>query len=255
MAIYGETYSKFKANDLIENNYFNTDTWWGKQVNVTIADGVSHYTATPAGNGLYRLSLLTIGLTYTITFTILNFVSGGIRIWAGEYFPTVLTGNGNHTLDFVASGNDLYITSNGTSTLDIDNVFVTNEVIDLRYSTIEPNWGNELLIRNKSVFTAETAFTKIANDFASFIVTVNIWKNGDPGDAMNELLPYNHTIVQFMLHNDSDLYVQKIGGGDALFYIESMTPVYIKNEPPILNDKLIIKFVSLEAVDTSGSIF
>ena len=40
----------------------------------------------------------------------------------------------------------------------------------------------------------------------------------------------------------------------ASFYIESMTPVYVKNEPPILEDKLIIKFVSLEAVDASGSI-
>ena len=78
MSIYGETYSKFKANDMIENNYFDTDTWWGKQVNITIADGVSHYIATPPGNGLYRLSLLTIGLTYTITFTILNYVDGGI---------------------------------------------------------------------------------------------------------------------------------------------------------------------------------
>ena len=57
-----------------------------------------------------------------------------------------------------------------------------------------------------------------------------------------------------MPHEDSATYIQKIGGGDASFYIESMTPVYVKNEPPTLEDKLIIKFVSLEAIDTSGSI-
>ena len=127
-------------------------------------------------------------------------------------------------------------------------------VISLNHSTVEPVWAVPQLIRNTSVLTRETTFTKIGDDFATFIVTVNIWKNGTPADVMNTILPYNHDTVNFMPHQDSATYVQKIGGGDASFYIESMTPVYMKNEPPILLDKLIIKFVSLEAIDASGSI-
>ncbi|GAJ04686.1 unnamed protein product [marine sediment metagenome] len=127
-------------------------------------------------------------------------------------------------------------------------------VISLNHSTIEKQWAETNLIRNKSVFTSETTFTKAADDFAVFIVTVNIWKNGSPADVMNTILPYNHDTVNLMPHQDSATYVQKVGGGDASFYIESMTPIYVNNDPPILQDILIIKFVSLEAIDASGSI-
>ncbi len=127
-------------------------------------------------------------------------------------------------------------------------------VVSLNHSTLEPTWGMEHLIRNTSVLTKKTTFIKLADDFAMFIVTLNIWKNAVPADTMNTILPYNHDTVNFMPNQDSVTYVQKIGGGDASFYIESMTPIYFNNEPPILQDKLIIKFVSLEAVDASGSI-
>ena len=127
-------------------------------------------------------------------------------------------------------------------------------VISLEHSTIEKQWAQTHLIENKSVFTAKTTFVKLTDDFAIFIVTVNIWKNTVPATVMNLILSYNHDTVNFMPHQDSATYVQKIGGGDASFYIESMTPIYVKNEPPALKDKLIIKFVSLEAVDVSGSI-
>ncbi|HDY88172.1 MAG TPA: hypothetical protein ENH82_08680 [bacterium] len=243
-------------------------------------------------------------------------------------------------------------------------------VISLNHSTVEKQWAKTNILRNKSVFTADTTFTKIVDDFAVFIVSLNIWKNGVPADIMNTILPYNHDTVNFMPHQDSGVYVQTAGsevltngtfdtdidwahqagwsiaggllvataagsgntsinvGGDnavatstykvtytisgysiggvtarfggalgtsrtangtyteiltagstakfefqanttttlnidnasvveltdASFYIESMTPFYFKNAPPILKDILVIKFVSLEAVDASGSI-
>lgn len=127
-------------------------------------------------------------------------------------------------------------------------------VVNLEYSTVEKQWAETNLIKNKSVLTGETTFVKMADDFAVFIVTINIWKNTIPVNIINTILLYNHDTVNFMPHQDSATYIQKIGGGDASFYIESMTPVYIRNEPPILEDKLIIKFVSLEAIDASGSI-
>ncbi len=126
-------------------------------------------------------------------------------------------------------------------------------VISLEYCIVQPFWGEEHLIRNISVKTRKTTFIKVSDDFATFIVVCNIWKNTVPEDVMNLILSYNHDTVNFMPHEDSGVYVQKVGGGDASFYIESMTPLYVKNDPPILNDRLKIKFVSLEAVDVSGS--
>ena len=127
-------------------------------------------------------------------------------------------------------------------------------VISLNHSTVVKGWAETNIIRNKSVFTAETTFTKATDDFGSFVVEINIFKNGVPADVMNTILPYNHDTVNFMPHQDSATYVQKVGGGDASFYIESMTPVYFKNVPPILLDLLVITFIALEPIDASGSI-
>ena len=127
-------------------------------------------------------------------------------------------------------------------------------VISLNHSTVEKQWADTNIIRNTSVMTRETTFTKMADDYAFFTVEINIFKNTVPADVMNTILPYNHDTVNFMPHQDSGVYVQKVGGGDASFYIQSMTPVYVNNSPPILEDMLIIKFVALEPIDTSGSI-
>ena len=127
-------------------------------------------------------------------------------------------------------------------------------VISLNHSLVEPSWSEPHLVKNTSVMTAESVFVKVANDRASFIVTVNIWKNSVPADTMNTILPYNHDTVNFMPNEDSATYVQNVSGADASFYIESMTPLYVKNEPPILEDYLVIKFIALEEIDVSGSI-
>lgn len=124
-------------------------------------------------------------------------------------------------------------------------------VIDLKYSTIVVSWGEEQLIRNVSVKTRKTTFIKISNDFATFIVTCNIWKNTVPETTINEILSYNHDTVNFMPHQDSGVYVQKVGGGDASFYIASIVPTNINS--PTKQDQLAIEFHSLEAVDASRS--
>ena len=129
----------------------------------------------------------------------------------------------------------------------------TAVVVDLDYSVIEPNWAVPQLVENISVVNKASTFIKIADDFAEFVVTVNIWKNGSPEDVMNGILQWNHDIVNFMPHEDSATYVQQVGGGDASFYITEMTPFYIKNEPPVLQDMLLLRFKSLEAIDASGS--
>ena len=128
-------------------------------------------------------------------------------------------------------------------------------VVSLNHSNIKPSWGIEQLIKNTSIFTMKSTFIDLEDDFSEFEVEVNIWKNGSPATVMADIMQYNHDVVNFMPHQDNATYVQaNDGGGDAEFYIESMTPVYVNNEPPILEDKIIIKFVSIEAIDASTSI-
>ncbi len=130
----------------------------------------------------------------------------------------------------------------------------TAVVVDLDYSTIEPLWSVPQLIRNVSVVNRITTFIKLADDFAEFVVILNIWKNAVPQDVMTEIIPFNHDTVNFMPHSDSTIYVQKIGGGDASFFITEMTPFYLRTEPPVLQDMLLIRFKALESIDASGSI-
>ena len=130
-------------------------------------------------------------------------------------------------------------------------------VVNLNHSNINPGWGIEQLIKNTSIFTLKSTFIDLEDDFAEFEIEVNVWKNVDPTPAavMADIMQYNHDVVNFMPHQDKATYVQKNDAeGDAEFYIESMTPVYVNDEPPILEDKIIIKFVSIEAIDASASI-
>ena len=126
-------------------------------------------------------------------------------------------------------------------------------VISLNHSIITPSWGEELLIKNESVFTKKSAFTKLDEDYASFEVVVNVFQFAVPATSMALIMGYNHDTVNFMPHQDSGVYVQADGGGDASFYIESMTPFYLSNQPPIIKAKIKIKFVALEAVNIPNS--
>ena len=126
-------------------------------------------------------------------------------------------------------------------------------VISLNHNNIVPSWGEAKLIKNESVFTRKSAFTKLSEDFGSFEVDVNIKEQASPAAYMIILIGYNHDTVNFMPHQTSGVYVQAAAGGDAEFYIESMTPYYLSDDPPILHDYVKIRFVALEALDISAS--
>ena len=80
---------------------------------------------------------------------------------------------------------------------------------------------------------------------------VNIKEQASPAAYMIILIGYNHDTVNFMPHQTSGVYVQAAAGGDAEFYIESMTPYYLSET--ILHDYVKIRFVALEALDISAS--
>ena len=85
----------------------------------------------------------------------------------------------------------------------------------------------------------------LLNDKAMFDVICHIWKNAVPKTTMQALLRYNHNTVKFMPHEDEGNYLTTDGTSEADFYISIMRPFGIKDKPPILQDKLFIRFESL----------
>jgi len=108
-----------------DNNTFASDTgWWTKSDGtVTISGGVCHFTTSSGGQSLYRNGFATTGKRHRVTYTILNYSSGGVAMKCGS-IGTTRTANGTYTEDLdIATGAYLQIiTTSGGTTLDIDNV-------------------------------------------------------------------------------------------------------------------------------------
>ena len=130
--------------------------------------------------------------------------------------------------------------------------------IGLTYSIVIPSWGQAELIEHKSILNAKVNFIQVAGDHAEFQLIVNIFKHNNPNDAMKAILAWNHDTVNLMLHigeGQDGKYIKAEGGGDAAFFITAMQPFYMRTEPPVLEDRLSIKFKSLDAVDAINTVW
>jgi len=130
------------ANDVI-NSTFATDTDWSKGTTWTIAGGKA--TSNEGGNYLQQDSLpWVVGVVYLISFSIVDYTSGTIRIrpstsnpLASEEFSGL--GTYKHFVKFSSSSSDNFLNLIGTSFIgSIDNV--TREIATaseiLNYSTL-----------------------------------------------------------------------------------------------------------------------
>ncbi len=116
-----------EGRNIVLNGGFNTDTLWAKQTGWTIAGGVA--SANASLGALLSQSLPIIqGKYYQVTFTVLNYVSGGVRpivATVGGSGSTV-TANGTYTQTILAGSNTtfaFYVEASGFVG-DIDNVSV-----------------------------------------------------------------------------------------------------------------------------------
>ncbi|MEP7454302.1 hypothetical protein [Phyllobacterium sp. SB3] len=114
--------------DIVTNGGFGSDSGWSKDTNVTISGGAAHFTAVANGNGLSQTLALTEGVTYKLSFSVINYSAGRITPALTGGTPalgTVVDADGIYSMQITAnSGNvELYfISGNGPTTLDIDSV-------------------------------------------------------------------------------------------------------------------------------------
>lgn len=120
--------------------------------------------------------------------------------------------------------------------------------VELKYSIIRPQWQIPQLIEHKSILNGRINFIKVSNDKARFEVVVNLWKYAVPKTAVQDILTYNKDTVKFMPHEDFGEYITSDGIAEADFFISAMILFYVRNRPPILQDRLLVVFESLTSV-------
>ena len=91
--IYQGEWIKKPAN-LVENGTFDNDTFWIIGTGWTIANGVAHHSVSIFV--LEYLDIITDGVLYETIFTVSNYVSGTVRINAGNTLGTDRTANGTY---------------------------------------------------------------------------------------------------------------------------------------------------------------
>ena len=111
----------------VVNGDFTTDSDWTKATGATISGGTLNFSGVANGDsGTNQASSIVVGKTYKATFTVSNWVAGGVRILIGSTGTSATRSlNGTFTAYVVASGNTtIYLQSIGVTTLSIDNVSV-----------------------------------------------------------------------------------------------------------------------------------
>ena len=122
-------------------------------------------------------------------------------------------------------------------------------VHNLNYTLLKPEWQIPQVIEHTSILTGKVTWVTLSGDKSRFTVIVNLWKEGSVASqqtALDALLLHNHTLVKFMPHQTYGSYILETDGlTEADFYITTMKPFYLKNSPPLLQDRVLIVFESV----------
>ena len=118
----GVATSRIIGRNVIVNGIFDADADWIKGLNWTIALGVLKATGVLTASNTRQLTL-KVGETYEVTYTILNYVNGTIKIGTGTNWGIGRSGNGTFTQIMVCAGNtNFYILADVGGSFEIDNV-------------------------------------------------------------------------------------------------------------------------------------
>jgi hypothetical protein len=111
------------GSELVTNGDFATDTWWSKNVGVTIGAGVCTFTGAANNTGLYKDGVTTTAY-YEVTYTIVSILSGALRPGVGTARGATRTTAGTYTdrLYSTSASGVLSMEAVGSTTAVIDNV-------------------------------------------------------------------------------------------------------------------------------------
>ena len=114
-----------EGSELITNGDFATDSDWVKQQAGRIGDGVAKVDNTST-DYISQDGIVSDTKTYAITFTILNYISGSIRLRLGNTYGDYVSGNGTYTkyIQCTTSNKFRVYSSPSGANLSIDNVSV-----------------------------------------------------------------------------------------------------------------------------------
>lgn len=124
--VFFDNYSHL-GPELVLNNTFDSDTWWGKNgAEITISGGVANYTNTPYDSidGVYVAEVLTVGNRYRALWEVKNYVAGSV-VWTdgNGQIGTSKSANGVYESIYTAAGTAIW-PMGSSANLALDNIYV-----------------------------------------------------------------------------------------------------------------------------------
>ena len=178
------------GENLVVNGDFATDSDWTEGVGWDIENEKGVATSVPSGQSLSQSSSIISGVSYKVTYTVLDFSEGGVYVRVGNLgIGTTRTANGTYTETIEAAGNStIYFTGySGSTTLKIDNVSV--EEYAQETPDISGNDNNAILKTGKALqFTGnDSVQTSFPSSYT--IKTIAFWIN-PTHSSTNEVVFY-----------------------------------------------------------------
>ena len=130
------------GSELVTNGDFATDSDWTKGTGWTISGGTANFNGF-SNQSLSQDGIVAINKKYKLTYTISNYVQGGInwRFGTSSNLTPVRSANGTYVEYITSTGSDFRGISSGASQFSIDNVSV-KEAIDADFDFSRPTTGS-----------------------------------------------------------------------------------------------------------------
>ena len=224
--VLNHTYEEL-GSELVANGGFDTDSDWVKQAGWTISGGTANFADTGSGNRNIYQTILTIGKTYQLTISLLNYVQGGIRnVAQGSPIPTY-SANGTYTETFVATTTSLFLKCDPNSILSIDNVSVKQ---------VDPNnrWtltGGTSISDGKMTVTGASGtsigFQSVLVQGTTYELTYTI-SNYSRSSGSTEIINDDGVTIQSISGNGTftAIFTHSIASGNLIFRAVSGTNSY-----------------------------
>ena len=164
------------GENIVINGDFATDSVWQKGNGWTIEDGKGVATSVPSGQSLSQSSSIISGVSYKVTYTVLDFSEGGVYVRVGNLgYGITRTANGTYTETIEALGNStIYFTAySGSTTLKIDNVSI--EEYAQETPDISGNDNNAILKTGKALVFAGNDSVETSFPSSKTIKTIAFW--------------------------------------------------------------------------------